>query len=64
MHTTTTLGLIIKDNFKEQVTEKVSNLMEKFHLHVCLLPANTIDLLQPMDFSVNKPVKNFLKRVI
>ena len=27
-----------------------------------LLPANTTDLLQPMDISVNKPAKDFLKR--
>ena len=57
----TTPGLIIMDNFKGQVTEKVSSLLEKCHLHVCLLPANTTDLLQPMDISVNKPVKSFLK---
>ena len=27
----------------------------------CLLPANTTDLLQPMDLSVNKPAKSFIK---
>ena len=31
------------------------------HRHVSLLPLNTTDLLQPMDISVNKPVKSFLK---
>ena len=36
-------------------------LLEENHLHVCLLPPNTTDLLQPMDISVNKPVKSFLK---
>ena len=61
LYTATTPGLIIMDNFKGQVTEKVSSLLEKFHLHVCLLPANTTDLLQPKDISVNKPVKSFLK---
>ena len=43
------------------MTEKVNDLLEENHLHVCLLPLNTTDLLQPMDISVNKPVKNFLK---
>ena len=57
----TTPGLIIMDNFKGQVTEKVSSLLEKCHLHVCLLPANTTDLLQLMDISMNKPAKSFLK---
>ena len=56
-----TPGLIIMDNFKGQITEKVNDLLEENHLHVCLLPPNTTDLLQPMDISVNKPVKSFLK---
>ena len=61
-YTTTTPVLIIMDNFKGQVTEKVSSLLENCHLvHVCLLPASTSDLLQPMDISVNKPAKSFLK---
>ena len=60
-YTVTTPGVIIMDNFNGQVTEKVSSLLEKCHLHVCLLPANTTDLLQPMDISVNKPAKSFLK---
>ena len=28
---------------------------------MCLLPANTTDLLQPMDISVNKPAKSFIR---
>ena len=60
-YTATTPGLIITYNFKGQVTEKVSSLLEKCHLHVCLLPANTTNLLQPMDISMNKPAKSFLK---
>ena len=51
-----TSGLIIMDNFKGQITEKVNDLLEENHLHVCLLPPNTTDLLQPTDISVNKPV--------
>jgi len=53
----TVAGLVIMDNFKGQVTATISNN----HLHVCLLPPNTTDLLQPMDLSVNKPAKSFLK---
>ena len=65
LYTPTTPGVIIMDNFKGQVTDKVISLLEKCHLHVCLLPANTTDLLQPMDVSVNKPAKSFLnKRVV
>ena len=36
--------------------------MEAHNIYVCLLPPNTTDLLQPMDLSINKPAKDFLKR--
>ena len=49
------------DNFKGQVMASISKLLEDNHLHVCLLPPNTTDLLQPIDLSVNKPAKSFLK---
>ena len=62
LYTPTTPGVIIIDNFKGQVTDKVISLLEKCHLHVYLLPANTTYVLQPMDVSVNKPAKSFLKK--
>ena len=55
-------ALVIMDNFKGQITSKINNLLETNNINVCLLPANTTDLLQPMDISVNKPAKDFLKR--
>ena len=57
-----TPALIIMDNFKGQITSSVNSLLEANNIHVCLLPANTTDRLQPMDISVNKPAKDFLKR--
>lgn len=49
------------DNFKGQVTQKVPSLLEKCHLHICLLPSEHNRLVTtPMDISVDKPVK-FLK---
>ena len=54
-------GLIIMDNFKGQVTANINSLLEANNLHVCLLPPNTTDLLQPMDLTINKPAKSFLK---
>ena len=55
-------ALVIMDNFKGQVTVAVNDLLEQHNIHVCLLPPNTTDLLQPMDLSVNKPAKDFLRR--
>ena len=55
-------ALVVIDNFKGQVTQSVISLLEAHNIHICLLPANTTDLLQPMDISVNKPAKDFIKR--
>ena len=55
-------ALVIMDNFKGQITAKINKLLEDNNIHVCLLPANTTDLLQPLDISVNKPAKEFLRK--
>lgn len=54
-------ALVVIDNFKGQVTGAISELLQDNNIHVCLLPPNTTDLLQPMDIAVNKPVKAYLK---
>ena len=50
------------DNFREQTTPAINQLLEENNIHVSLLPANTTDKLQRMDLSVNRPAKAFLKR--
>ena len=57
LYTPSTPGLIIMDNFKGQITKKkIDLLLEENHLHTCLLPANTTNILQPMDLSLtNQP---------
>lgn len=55
-------AVVIMDNFKGQVTTAVNNLLDAHNIYVCLIPPNTTDVLQPMDASVNKPAKDFLKR--
>ena len=52
-------ALVIVDNFRGQTTSRVTDLLEANSIHVCFLPANTTDLLQPMDISVNKPARTF-----
>ena len=48
--------LVIMDNFKNQVTSTVNNLLEVHNIYVYLI------LLQPIDVAVNKLGKDFLKR--
>lgn len=55
-------ALVIMDNFKGQVTPAVNAVLEDNNILVTLLPPNTTDLLQPMDISVNKPAKEYLRR--
>ena len=55
---------MIMDNFKGQVTSKVNELLEVHNIHVCLLPPNTTDLLQPMDIAVKKTCKRFFEAKI
>lgn len=53
---------VIIDNFKAQVTLAINEMLEAANVHVCLLPPNTTDVLQPLDIAVNKPVKDFLRK--
>jgi len=55
------VAVAIMDNFKGQVTSAMTELLERHCIHTCLIPPNTTDRLQPMDISVNKPAKAFLK---
>lgn len=50
-------ALVVMDNFKGQVTSKVTALLERHNIHTCLMPPNTMDIMQPMDISVNKSAK-------
>ena len=62
VHGDKTPAVIIFDNFKGQVTPTVMSLLDENDIHVCLLPPNTTDRLQPLDVSVNKPAKDFLRQ--
>ena len=54
-------ALAIFDHFKGQMTERVIQKLEDNYLHSVLIPANYTGLLQPMDVSVNKVVKSYLR---
>ena len=55
-------AVVIMDNFRAQVTQKVYELLDSHNIHTCVLPPNTTDRLQPLDIAVNKPAKDFLRR--
>ena len=55
-------AVVIMDNFKAQITQKVYELLNSYDIHTCVLPPNTTDRLQPLDVAVNKPAKDFLRR--
>ena len=55
-------ALAIFDAFKGQLTDVVSSLLEENHILIVTVPANCTDRLQPMDISLNKAVKDFLRR--
>ena len=58
---TTHAALIIFDHFKVQMTERFLNTLEKNNIHVVEVPANCTDCLQPLDPSINKPLKSHMK---
>ena len=53
---------MIFDVFKGQCTEDVLKMLEDNHIERVVVPANCTDRLQPLDLSINKPAKEFLKR--
>ena len=55
-------ALVIFDRFRAQCTDRILSLLEDHHVHVAIVPANCTNRLQPLDVSVNKAAKDFLRR--
>ena len=54
-------ALVIFDRFRGQCTENILALLEAKHVFLAVVPANCTDRLQPLDVSVNKAAKEFLR---
>ena len=54
-------ALVLFDVFKGQCTSEVLKLLEDNHILYVTIPNNCTDKLQPLDLSVNKPAKDFLR---
>ena len=54
-------AVVLLDGFKGQTTEKIYQLLEANNIYTVSIPANCTDKLQPMDLSINKTLKDFMK---
>jgi len=54
-------ALMIFDNFKAQCTGAILKLLDENYISVVMVPPNCTDRLQPLDVSVNKAAKEFLR---
>ena len=54
-------ALVIYDKFKGQCTPAILELLEQNNIDIVFVPANCTDRLQPLDVSVNKAAKNFMR---
>ena len=55
-------SLCIIDNFSAQCTDDVLKLLEFHKIDTVFVPPNCTGELQPMDLSINKPVKDMLRK--
>ena len=55
-------ALVIFDRFKGQCTDGILAMLERSNVRIAVVPANCTDRLQPLDVSVNKSVKEQLRR--
>jgi len=54
-------ALALFDGFKGQTTEMIHSLLAANNIVTILIPPYCTDKLQPLDLSINKPVKDHLK---
>ena len=55
-------ALVIFDRFRAQCTSAILTLLEDKKVRVAIVPINCTDQLQPLDVSVNKAVKDHLRK--
>lgn len=55
-------ALALFDCFRGQTTPEIHDLLEKHNIVAIQVPANCTDKLQPIDVSINKPVKDEMKK--
>ena len=56
-------ALVIMDVFRGQIIDDVISLLRNNNIHYILVPNNMIQLFQPLDLTVTKHCKSYLKRL-
>jgi len=54
-------ALAIIDYFKGQTTSRILSLLRENNIVPVIVPANCTDKLQPIDVSINKPIKDQMR---
>ena len=62
LNQSTTPALLIYDAFRAHTTDGIQQRLEELNVRLVMVPKNMTDHLQPLDISVNKPAKNYMKR--
>ena len=55
------LAIVIFDRFKGQCMPQILQLLDRNNIHIAIVPGNCTDRLQPLDISVNKSIKEYLR---
>lgn len=55
-------ALVLFDVFRGQCTDSFLNLLRMNHILYIFIPPNCTDKLQPLDLTINKPAKEYLRR--
>jgi hypothetical protein len=55
------MAVVIFDSFKGHKGSEMETLLQQHNILSVLVPSNCTDLLQPLDLSVNKPLKDHLR---
>ena len=63
LHKPDQAALLILDVFRGQITEDVTSLLQKHNILLVLVPNNMTHMFQPLDLTVNKHCKTFLKNL-